>query len=76
MNVGIHDAHCLSSKLVGVLGGAPAALLDTYEEERAPVARQILSNTMARDRDDAGSTAAAQTKADAVSRRGRRSSRD
>jgi 2-polyprenyl-6-methoxyphenol hydroxylase-like FAD-dependent oxidoreductase len=38
-NVGIHDAENLAWKLALVLNGrAPASLLDTYEEERRPVA--------------------------------------
>lgn len=67
MNVGIEDGVSLSAKLADVLSGAPAALLDTYEEERAPVARQILANTLARDRDNAGNAAAAQLIAKSVS---------
>jgi hypothetical protein len=40
MNTGMQDVHNLVWKLVLVLGGrAPAGLLDTYEAERAPVAR-------------------------------------
>ncbi|GAA1584978.1 FAD-dependent oxidoreductase [Kribbella hippodromi] len=37
-NTGIADAHNLAWKLAAVLGGQPEALLDTYEEERRPVA--------------------------------------
>jgi FAD binding domain len=42
MNTGIQDAFNLSWKLASVLGGADAALLDTYEEERLPIARDVL----------------------------------
>ncbi|MFC6155656.1 FAD-dependent monooxygenase [Kribbella jiaozuonensis] len=43
MNTGIQDAYNLGWKIAHVLGGAPQALLDTYEEERLPVAAGILS---------------------------------
>ncbi|NED54563.1 3-(3-hydroxyphenyl)propionate hydroxylase, partial [Micromonospora aurantiaca] len=36
------DAYNLGWKLAGVLGGGPAALLDTYEEERLPTAAGVL----------------------------------
>lgn len=40
MNTGIQDAHNLAWKLAAVLNGwAGEGLLDTYEQERAPVAR-------------------------------------
>jgi len=42
MNTGIQDAYNLGWKLESVLGGAPDALLDTYEEERLPVAAHVL----------------------------------
>jgi 2-polyprenyl-6-methoxyphenol hydroxylase-like FAD-dependent oxidoreductase len=42
MNTGIQDAYNLGWKLAGVLRGAPEALLDTYEEERLPVAANVL----------------------------------
>jgi 2-polyprenyl-6-methoxyphenol hydroxylase-like FAD-dependent oxidoreductase len=42
MNTGIQDAYNLSWKLAAVLQGAPDALLDTYEEERLPVAANVL----------------------------------
>lgn len=42
MNTGIQDAYNLGWKLAAVLAGADASLLDTYEEERLPVARWIL----------------------------------
>jgi 2-polyprenyl-6-methoxyphenol hydroxylase-like FAD-dependent oxidoreductase len=42
MNTGIQDAYNLGWKLEGVLKGAPDALLDTYEEERLPVAANVL----------------------------------
>jgi hypothetical protein len=42
MNTGIQDAYNLGWKLSAVLRGAPSALLDTYEEERLPVAAAVL----------------------------------
>ena len=42
MNTGIQDAYNLGWKVAAVLGGAPEALLDTYEEERLPVAAAVL----------------------------------
>jgi hypothetical protein len=48
MNTGIQDAYNLSWKLSNVLNGAPEALLDTYEAERLPVARNVLSSTSER----------------------------
>lgn len=40
MNCGIHDAFNLSEKLAAVLGGADDALLDRYDRQRRPVARE------------------------------------
>jgi 2-polyprenyl-6-methoxyphenol hydroxylase-like FAD-dependent oxidoreductase len=45
MNTGIQDAYNLGWKLGEVLAGAPAELLDTYEEERLPVAASLLGIT-------------------------------
>lgn len=42
MNTGIQDAYNLGWKLAAVLQGAPEELLDTYEEERLPVAANVL----------------------------------
>lgn len=42
MNTGIQDAYNLGWKLGCVLEGAPDALSDTYEEERLPVAANVL----------------------------------
>ncbi|MGJ6968060.1 FAD-dependent oxidoreductase [Streptosporangium sp. G11] len=42
LNTGVQDAYNLGWKLAGVLGGAPERLLDTYEEERLPVAADVL----------------------------------
>ncbi len=42
MNTGLQDAYNLGWKLASVLKGAPDALLDTYEEERLPVAANVL----------------------------------
>jgi 2-polyprenyl-6-methoxyphenol hydroxylase-like FAD-dependent oxidoreductase len=43
MNTGIQDAYNLGWKLPSVLAGARMTLLDTYGEERVPVARRVLS---------------------------------
>ena len=46
MNTGLQDAYNLSWKLALVVKGrAGPALLDTYEQERIPVARQLLQST-------------------------------
>ena len=46
MNTGLQDAYNLGWKLALVLsGGAGAAVLDTYEDERIPVARRLLATT-------------------------------
>ncbi|MFJ9081257.1 FAD-dependent monooxygenase [Streptomyces sp. NPDC102384] len=42
LNTSVQDAYNLGWKLAAVLSGAPAQLLDTYEEERIPVAAGIL----------------------------------
>jgi 2-polyprenyl-6-methoxyphenol hydroxylase-like FAD-dependent oxidoreductase len=42
MNTGIQDAFNLGWKLAAVFNGADAALIDSYEEERLPVAAGIL----------------------------------
>ena len=42
MTTGIQDAYNLGWKFAAVLDGAPAALLDTYEAERRPVAEHAL----------------------------------
>ncbi|MDL5368060.1 FAD-dependent oxidoreductase [Xanthomonas sp. NCPPB 2654] len=42
LNTSVQDAYNLGWKLAAVLGGAPQALLDSYEEERRPVAAQML----------------------------------
>ena len=42
MNTGIQDAYNLGWKLERVLKGAPDSLLETYEEERLPVAAGVL----------------------------------
>jgi 2-polyprenyl-6-methoxyphenol hydroxylase-like FAD-dependent oxidoreductase len=43
MNTGIQDAHNLGWKLAAVGQGAPATLLDTYDEERRPIAAGVLA---------------------------------
>ncbi|MEV1024446.1 FAD-dependent monooxygenase [Streptomyces sp. NPDC050264] len=42
LNTSVQDAYNLSWKLAAVLSGAPEVLLDTYEEERLPIAADIL----------------------------------
>ncbi|GFZ89347.1 FAD-dependent oxidoreductase [Dyella caseinilytica] len=42
MNTGLQDAYNLGWKLAAVIRGADAALLDSYEEERLPVAASVL----------------------------------
>ena len=46
MNTGLQDAYNLAWKLALVVSGrADAALLDSYEDERIPVAKRLLSTT-------------------------------
>ncbi len=42
MNTGIQDAYNLGWKLAAVMSGVDSALLDTYEEERLPIAAWVL----------------------------------
>jgi 2-polyprenyl-6-methoxyphenol hydroxylase-like FAD-dependent oxidoreductase len=42
MNTGIQDAYNLGWKLAAVLRGADVALLDTYQQERLPIAAWVL----------------------------------
>ena len=42
LNTGVQDAYNLCWKLAAVLGGAPASLLDSYEQERLPIAAHVL----------------------------------
>jgi hypothetical protein len=42
LNTSVQDAYNLGWKLAAVLHGAPQALLDSYEQERRPIAAQIL----------------------------------
>lgn len=42
LNTSVQDAYNLGWKLAAVVAGAPAGLLDTYEEERLPVAAAVL----------------------------------
>ncbi|NKQ26434.1 FAD-dependent monooxygenase [Streptomyces galbus] len=54
LNTSVQDAYNLGWKLAAVLtGAAPEALLDTYEEERRPVAAHILALSTAIHRDQA-----------------------
>lgn len=48
LNTGIQDAYNLGWKLGQVLAGAPDALLDTYEEERRPIAARVLGMSTAK----------------------------
>lgn len=48
MNTGLQDAHNLGWKLAHVLRGAPDSLLDTYQDERRPVAQKLLKTTTRR----------------------------
>jgi 2-polyprenyl-6-methoxyphenol hydroxylase-like FAD-dependent oxidoreductase len=48
MNTGIQDGYNLGWKLGAVLRGADPALLDTYEHERLPIARDVLAQSTAR----------------------------
>ncbi|WP_299535042.1 FAD-dependent monooxygenase [uncultured Streptomyces sp.] len=48
MNTGVQDAFNLGWKLAHALRGAPAELLDSYEEERLPVAARTLDLTSER----------------------------
>jgi 2-polyprenyl-6-methoxyphenol hydroxylase-like FAD-dependent oxidoreductase len=45
LNTSVQDAYNLGWKLAAVLDGARSALLDSYEEERLPVAAQLLGLT-------------------------------
>jgi 2-polyprenyl-6-methoxyphenol hydroxylase-like FAD-dependent oxidoreductase len=47
MNTGIQDAYNLGWKLAAVLSGADERLLDTYQEERLPVAAWTLATSSA-----------------------------
>lgn len=62
LNTSVQDAYNLGWKLAAVISGAPDALLDTYEEERRPIAAGMLglstrllgeakAGTMRRDRE-------------------------
>jgi len=42
LNTGVQDAYNLAWKLAQVISGAPQQLLDTYEEERRPIAAGVL----------------------------------
>jgi 2-polyprenyl-6-methoxyphenol hydroxylase-like FAD-dependent oxidoreductase len=42
LNTSVQDAYNLGWKLAAVLDGAPGSLLDTYEEERRPIAAGML----------------------------------
>jgi 2-polyprenyl-6-methoxyphenol hydroxylase-like FAD-dependent oxidoreductase len=42
LNTSVQDAYNLGWKLAAVVGGAPDALLATYEEERRPIAASVL----------------------------------
>ena len=42
LNTSVQDAYNLGWKLAAVLAGAPESLIDTYEEERRPIAAEVL----------------------------------
>jgi 2-polyprenyl-6-methoxyphenol hydroxylase-like FAD-dependent oxidoreductase len=46
LNTGVQDAYNLGWKLAMVLKGAPESVLDTYQEERLPVAAGVLGRSM------------------------------
>jgi hypothetical protein len=48
LNTGIQDAYNLGWKLGQALAGAPGALLDSYEEERRPIAARVLGLSTAK----------------------------
>ncbi|MFJ3309483.1 FAD-dependent oxidoreductase [Streptomyces sp. NPDC086549] len=48
MNTGIQDAYNLGWKLAAALANADPVLLDTYEQERRPVAQAVLGDSTAR----------------------------
>jgi 2-polyprenyl-6-methoxyphenol hydroxylase-like FAD-dependent oxidoreductase len=70
MNIGIQDGLNLTWKLAEVLRGAPADLLGTYEEERRPIAAQILGTTLKRDSIPSGENVAAKSITGAIAREG------
>ncbi|MFT3923768.1 MAG: FAD-dependent monooxygenase [Myxococcales bacterium] len=43
LNIGVQDSQNLGWKLAAVLDGAPDALLDTYQQERLPIAHKVLN---------------------------------
>jgi 2-polyprenyl-6-methoxyphenol hydroxylase-like FAD-dependent oxidoreductase len=47
LNTGVQDGYNLGWKIAGALRGAPAALLDSYEAERRPLAARMLGMTSA-----------------------------
>lgn len=42
LNTSVQDAYNLAWKLAAVINGAPPSLLDTFEEERRPIAAEVL----------------------------------
>jgi 2-polyprenyl-6-methoxyphenol hydroxylase-like FAD-dependent oxidoreductase len=53
LNTAVQDSHNLAWKLAAVLGGAPDDLLDTYEEERRPIAVRLMAGLDVADEDGA-----------------------
>ncbi|HEX4050439.1 MAG TPA: FAD-dependent oxidoreductase [Steroidobacteraceae bacterium] len=45
LNTSVQDAYNLGWKLAGALHGAPEALLDSYEQERRPIAADVLAHS-------------------------------
>ncbi|WP_328863047.1 FAD-dependent monooxygenase [Streptomyces sp. NBC_00306] len=67
MNTGLGDAENLAWKLALVAhGAAPDALLDTYEAERRPIAREVLASTSSLTRLAVGDTPLARVVRDHV----------
>lgn len=57
LNTSVQDAYNLGWKIASVLKGAPDTLLDTYEEERRPIAADVLglsTRLLARQSEQAG----------------------
>lgn len=64
LNTGVQDAYNLGWKLAAVLAGAPAGLLDTYEEERLPIAAHVLGLSEKLLRDSLAGNAGALTRSE------------
>lgn len=58
LNISVQDAYNIGWKLAAVLSGAPRSLLDSYEEERRPIAAGVLG-VLAQELEAQGTEAAA-----------------